>query len=268
MTHGRPVNYNQPNPAQSDISTWLIQNPQRVNLARVGFDFGGKTVSEAQLSRTSQTLDLWTGRISSSFVYDGQAVEVETYSHPRKDVIGIRVKSTLLTTGSLRLFLDFPYPTRNKFDAPFVGVLNDTAHHRVSGRFTDQTAKITHNLDGSRYYIAAQWDGQGQVVGPSSGQTRHVLTFSDSDLKIAIGFSPTEDMAMASYSDVVAASEGAWKEYWEDGAFIDLTGIKSSNATELQRRIILSQYLMMVNSASSNPPQGTIFSPLSKRLAR
>ena len=258
MTHGRVVNYNQPNPAKSDISTWLIQNPQRVNLARIGFDFGGKTVNETYLTRKSQTLDLWTGRISSSFVYEGQTVEVETSSHPYMDVVGIHVKSALLATGSLGIFFDFPYPTRNKFDAPFVGVLNDTTHHQVSGRFTSYNATMSHILDGNRYFVRTQWDAEGRMVTPTSGKTRHVLTVSSQELKMTVGFGPTEEVTMSSYTNVVEASEKAWKEYWENGTFIDLTDVKSPNATELQRRIILSQYLMMVNSASSNPPQGTI----------
>jgi len=267
-THGRLVNYNQPNPAEKDISTWLIQNPQRVNLARIGFDFGGKTINETRLGSKFQTLDLWTGRISSSFVYDGQAVEVETYCHPQKDVLGIHVKSALLDSAAMGISFDFPYPNRNKFDAPFVGVWDDAAHHNASGNFTNHEVAIAHDVDGSRYYLAARWDADGRVAAPPPGKTRHVLTFSGPELKMAIGFGPAENVAMATYAEVAAESERAWKEYWEDGAFVDLTSVKSPNATELQRRIILSQYLMMVNSASSNPPQGTMLVAPSRRLAR
>lgn len=38
-THGQLVNYDQPNPAEGEISQWLIANPQRVNPGRVGFVF-------------------------------------------------------------------------------------------------------------------------------------------------------------------------------------------------------------------------------------
>lgn len=46
--------------------------------------------------------------------------------------------------------------------------------------------------------------------------------------------------------------------YWETGAFVDVTsteGPAKANATELQRRIILSQYLLAVNEAGKDPPQ-------------
>lgn len=43
--------------------------------------------------------------------------------------------------------------------------------------------------------------------------------------------------------------------YWESGAFVDLTATDNENATELQRRIILSQYLLAVNEAGRDSPQ-------------
>jgi hypothetical protein len=41
-----------------------------------------------------------------------------------------------------------------------------------------------------------------------------------------------------------------WSRYWEEGGFIDLTSSSNPNATELQRRIIQSQYHVRVNSAA------------------
>jgi hypothetical protein len=41
-----------------------------------------------------------------------------------------------------------------------------------------------------------------------------------------------------------------WNKYWKDGGFIDLTSSPNPNATELQRRIISSQYHVRVNSAA------------------
>jgi len=46
-----------------------------------------------------------------------------------------------------------------------------------------------------------------------------------------------------------------WQNYWMNGGFVDLTGSKHPRANELQRRIIMSQYLTAVNSAGTVPPQ-------------
>jgi hypothetical protein len=42
-----------------------------------------------------------------------------------------------------------------------------------------------------------------------------------------------------------------WNQYWKQGGFIDLTESSNPNATELQRRIITSQYHVRVNSAAT-----------------
>jgi hypothetical protein len=41
-----------------------------------------------------------------------------------------------------------------------------------------------------------------------------------------------------------------WNGYWKDGGFVDLTSSSNPNATELQRRIVQSQYHVRVNSAA------------------
>ena len=44
-------------------------------------------------------------------------------------------------------------------------------------------------------------------------------------------------------------------ELKETGAFVDLMGAGNATADEIQRRVILSQYLLAVNEAGHNPPQ-------------
>ena len=51
--------------------------------------------------------------------------------------------------------------------------------------------------------------------------------------------------------------------YWRSGAFVDMGGDPAAEhatdprAVELERRVVLSQYLTRVNSAGSTPPQET-----------
>ena len=89
------MNYNMPNPAENDISNWLIKNPQRLNLARTGFSFWNLNVTEVDLQQKSQELDLWSGKISSSFVYNDTSVAVETVVDPVSDTVAISVESKL-----------------------------------------------------------------------------------------------------------------------------------------------------------------------------
>ncbi len=46
-----------------------------------------------------------------------------------------------------------------------------------------------------------------------------------------------------------------WESFWMNGGVVDLTGSRDPRAKELERRIVMSQYLTAVNSAGSVPPQ-------------
>ena len=47
----------------------------------------------------------------------------------------------------------------------------------------------------------------------------------------------------------------SWEKYWRSGAAIDLSGSKDLRWLELERRIVLSQYLMRANESGLFPPQ-------------
>ncbi len=53
-----------------------------------------------------------------------------------------------------------------------------------------------------------------------------------------------------------AASEH-WTNFWQTGGAIDLSGSKDPRWFELERRIVLSQYLTAIQDAGDNPPQET-----------
>ncbi|KAK9782918.1 putative Six-hairpin glycosidase-like protein [Seiridium cardinale] len=256
-THDRLVNYDQPNPAENDISQWLIQNPQRINLGQIGLSFSDGDTTEDALENKSQVLDLWTGKISSSFEYKGEEVRVETWSASRSDTLGISIESALLSDGTLSVFFDFPLPTTNKFDAPSVGIFNATVNHTTTMTTDEKSANIRHDVDATTYYASIQWESRSEMSGPVNDTHRYTLKPENGvqKLQFSVAYSPEPSSHVASLEDISAASTDWWEEYWTTGAFIDLTSSTSPNATELQRRTILSQYLEAVNSASSNPPQ-------------
>ncbi|OJJ05967.1 hypothetical protein ASPVEDRAFT_175297, partial [Aspergillus versicolor CBS 583.65] len=239
-THGRLVNYGIPNPAEEDISNWLIQNPQRVNMGNIGLYFGGRNVTEQQLIDKSQELDLWSGTILSNFRFNGSSVSVQVTSHPADPVVGIEIKSDLLVSGGLGVFFDFPYSDTNKFDAPYVGVWNETRINTVKAHSTAHSVSFRHIADDNVQYTRANWSTNGAISGPLPSSNRFILTPSGCDtLHLVVAFSPTDRVKMPSSNEISTESREC----------------NNDNATELQRRIILSQYLVAVNSASHNPPQ-------------
>jgi hypothetical protein len=57
---------------------------------------------------------------------------------------------------------------------------------------------------------------------------------------------------------VRSASAAMWASYWGEGAFVDLaSGTSDPDAFELERRVVLSQYLLRVHNAGAEPPAET-----------
>ena len=88
---------------------WLRENPHKFSLGRLGLwlmNSQGKPATFADLSDTKQTLDLWSGRLTSSFRFDGAPVEVETSVHPTRDILIVRLKSPLLFEGQIKAVIE------------------------------------------------------------------------------------------------------------------------------------------------------------------
>ena len=250
------------------IQQWLISNPNRVNLGRIGlllFDEQSQAadVTEDDLTAKQQTLDLWSGTLTSQFVYEGQNITITTISSQTSSAVGITIKSTLLQSGRLGIFLDFPWNDgKNKFSAPFVGSFNVTNNHTTHltlgtqlGR--DVQAEVSHTL-GSSTFITSVGGDSFSVTRDSPDAHRYSLrprslasTFSISAL-----YSTTRTESLPIPEFITSESTQAWNKYWAESGFVDvLTNSSDTRAEELQRRIVLSRYLMRVNEAGENPPQ-------------
>lgn len=265
-THGRLVNYDQPNPAEADISQWLIANPHRINLGRIGLHFAGQNgnnnvnVTESDLTDKMQTLDLYSGTITSRFRVNGFAVTVWTWVDPLSDTVAVRIASELLSRGQLGVFFDYPYATgEEKFEAPFVGDWGNVSRHETQlSELKEGSAQIKHVLDNTTYYTAIRWSGEASIT-PVNGTHRYILqpgSPSQQTLELKATFSPFSNASSPSSVDsVVQNCVHWWRDYWETGAFIDLTATGNATALEIQRRTILSQYLLAVNEAGHGPPQ-------------
>lgn len=185
---------------------------------------------------------------------------------PESDTLAVKVRSKLLVRGQLGFFFDYPYATgESRFEAPFVGVWDAVERHRTEldvSKWGKPEAKIMHRLDDTAYYTLIRWDGgSASIKGPLEGSHRYILQPEinhghDGSFELTATFSPAPDCQIPSDVDSIThASARWWKSYWGSGAFIDLTATGNTTALELQRRIILSQYLLAVNEARKDPPQ-------------
>ncbi|MCM0717255.1 hypothetical protein NBH15_03090 [Parabacteroides sp. W1-Q-101] len=259
-TYGKPVPYDIPNPRQPELSNWLAANPHRFNLGRIGFRLlrpdGSEAVAE-DLSDTRQEVDMWTGIIHSFFILDGIPVSVKTACHPSLDAVGVTVESQLVREGKLTVFLDFPYAEDGQMK-DYVGTYDrPEAHRSVIKEQKDKTVSIAREMDDVSYYTSLHWDTPASFIksGADSSHRFELRPENTEKLSFTCLFSRKKADDIPVVADVFDESAREWQSFWQSGAVIDLSGSKDPRWIELERRIVLSQYLMKVNEAGSLPPQ-------------
>jgi hypothetical protein len=255
LTHGRNVSYDIPDPRLPQASQWLISNPNRINLGRIGLQYKGEFLTESQISAPRQELDLWSGVITSTFKVYGQLVKVVTQGDFESDTAIFEVQSDLLSSGDLTVGLDFPYPpihsTKYKYEV-FVGSYDFPQNHTtlIVGNTKDR-AHIFHQLQETTYFVNLRWPASSlQLSRVSNATHRYTLVpSSSSTLKFTANFA-LDKQVPDSPSALQHQNPIDWKKYWTRGGFVDLTASSNPKANELQRRIILSLYHVRVNSAA------------------
>jgi hypothetical protein len=109
-TYGRQVYYDIPDPNLKQATQWLISNPNRINLGRIGLRYKGSSLDKTLITTPRQELDVWSGVITSSFVVDGELVKVSTQGDFDSDAVAFNIESELVEKGDLSVEFDFPYP--------------------------------------------------------------------------------------------------------------------------------------------------------------
>ncbi|KAI1311756.1 Six-hairpin glycosidase-like protein [Xylaria venustula] len=266
LTHGKNVSYDLLDPDLPEASQWLIGNPNRINLGRVGLKYNGTTLSGSQISNPVQELDVWNGVITSTFNINGEAVKVITQGDFESDSVAFHIESKLIASGVLEVELDFPYPpihsSEYKFEV-FVGVYDFPLNHTTAIVRSNEVdgAHIHHQLQETNYFVNLRWPGdfplrlyRNEPPG-SVATTAHRYTLSkahesgNGTIEFSANFSPEKQRAELPAVIQRRNTEG-WNHYWSQGGFVDVTSSPNPKADELQRRIILSQYHVRVNSAA------------------
>ena len=259
-THGKKIAYELRNPDQPELSEWLTKNPHRYNLGRIGFRLlreDGTEAREIDLGNARQEIDLWTGVVYSRFELNRKEVKVRTVCHPDKDMIGVSIESELLNDGNMSIYLDFPYPDGRYFKH-YIGRYDTISGHTSTfEKLAPNSVRIARTMDDTHYYATLDWTGPATFSRESEKahtfllQPRHTSTFS-----FTCCFSPEP---VADVTEPVASIERksavSWEKYWRSGAAVDLSGSKDPRWLELERRIVLSQYLMRANESGLFPPQ-------------
>ena len=235
-------------------------NPHRLNLGAIGLEMrhaSGEAVKLDELKDISQELQPYDGKIESHLAVDGFPVDVTTAALQDCDAVIYRIKTPLLKDGRAMVSIRLPYPTGRHADA----ASDWTKPERHTSRIIDSGASyavIEHCLDSTRYYITLHWEGDAVLTERAPHD--FALTTSADILAFKAIYSPVRGDAVTTslvFDQELRAIIRAWNRWWQQGAIVDFAQCTDPRAKELERRVVLSQYLTQVNCANAQPPQET-----------
>jgi len=259
-THGRSVGYHTSSQGQTELFNWLRENPHRLHLGQIGLLLmkGDGPAHPTDISEIEQELDLWTGVLKSSFTLNGDRISVRTAVHPDYDLLAIEVTSKLTLSGRPEgpgLIFAFPYGSPEMKAGDWT---KEKDHQSKIVGLTPHSVRLHRILNGDEYHVTFQWEG-ASVFQPARDHTFLLSRGIAQDrLSCVVAFSPRPLVAsLPSASQTFAAAAAHWQRFWTDGAAIDFSGSRDSRAVELERRVVLSQYLTAIQCSGSMPPQET-----------
>ncbi len=259
--HGHPEPYSvvlKSSKRAEDAGNYLRENAHRLHLGIIGLEIrkkNGSLFAMHDITELRQELNLWKGQIHSTFKVEGVAVEVTTICHPDKDMISSRITSPLIEAGRLKVKFDFPYPSGNFADGG-CDWEKPEKHQTTSMAFTVNSTTLKRTLDATTYYSKIDWSG---IANMEEKDSHHFRLFpKGKSIEFSCIFSREQKtQVLPDFDQTSQCSEAKWSYFWNRGGAVDFSGSTDPRALELEKRVVLSQYLMAVQCAGDYPPQET-----------
>ncbi|WP_211923238.1 hypothetical protein [Duganella radicis] len=252
--HGQTVGY--PTIMDGPAATWLRTNPHVWPLGQLSLRRGdGSALALADIRDIDQKLDMWKGVLTSRYTIDGQPVSVITAVSPQRDTLAVRIQSPLLASGKLKVQLALPrgYDMSVKYNPPLDWSQPASHITRITARGAHVLA-LEHRRDTARYAAAVQ-SAQAMSVSQSAPHTFRLAPRHGAALDFTLSYAAASLGAAPDAAQVIAHSAAHWQAFWRSGAAIDFTGSTDPRAAELERRVVLSQYLTAIQFGGDFPPQ-------------
>ncbi len=234
-------------------------NPHRLNLGTIGLslnDADGTPLPLDRLSGIHQELKLYDGIIESAFNAYGQPVAVTTSALSNRDAVLYRISTPLLADGRASVTLRFSYPSGRHADDGNDWTKPDSHTSQIVSSDA-ASATIERIIDDTHYYVRLRWSGNATLQKKAD----HLFTLcTDQDMLTFeaeyLQDKPTDSTPFY-YEQELKAVIKSWNGWWQRGAIVDFSQCTDPRAKELERRVVLSQYLTQVNCANNMPPQET-----------
>lgn len=252
----------QHNEGKSGAATRQLRvNPHRLQLGLVGLIMlkeSGEPIRMEDLKNIDQRLDLWTGKIETSYEIENTPVKIELYAHQHEDLISAKVTSPLISAERLKISVRFPYGAECHTCAGY-DWNNPRKHTTTISSSSSERVLLKRQLDTTNYFVEIAWNNESSFK-PAEAAHHFELTPSKGENSFTFTVRFNREQSENQVPDFNATKGNSvlqWKKFWSEGGAVDFSKCTDLRAFELERRVVLSQYLTKVQCAGSLPPQET-----------
>ncbi|HZY81287.1 MAG TPA: hypothetical protein VFE50_17310 [Cyclobacteriaceae bacterium] len=242
----------------AEATNYLRANPHRLHLGLIGLVLtksNGEKATINDLKAIDQKLDLWTGKIESKFEFEGKPVKVITYALQEDDGISAKIESPLLKKGQIMASLKLPYAkdchvcTGYDWDKP-------NKHSWTLDKRSEHLYSIDRVIDSTRIFTSVSLNN-AEFKQAGTHEFLMSATAGSEWMELGVVFAHRKDPYDIDFEETARYNTEHWKNFWMSGAALDFSKCTDPRAVELERRVVLSQYLTKIQTSGSYPPQET-----------
>ena len=246
-------------PRKFEAAEWLRENPHRLHLGLIGLEIlnaKGDPIKISELQNPKQQLNLWKGELTSTFEVEGIPVKVVTFCHQSADMVAFQIQSELIKTGKLKVKINYPYAAKGKFNTGY-DFSQSEKHTTQLFNQTPTSVTVKRQLDAATYFSKITWS-RGKIIQSEEHELFVEPSIHQNQFELCCSFtSDFDDQTIPTFEQTQSENETAWELFWESGGAVDFSGSTDPRAHELERRVVLSQYLTKIQCSGSLPPQET-----------
>jgi len=268
-TYGRTVYYPTDDKDQEEHFKQIRINTHKFHLGKIGFEYSEENLLIENCEPVKQLLSLWEGILYSEFKIQNKIIKTQTFIHPYEDTLYIQASSLLLKENKLKISIKFPYGSHKKTGADFQTSSNKMHITKIIHQ-EKNISIIERNLDDTVYKVTVKGKGFSFNVNEKEHLIYLIPDNKEAQIEFSISFEPlyiksfsqigldtNTILSFDEYETAIKKCKTYWENFWNTGGFIDFSESNDKRALELERRIILSQYLIAIQSRGKTPPAET-----------
>jgi hypothetical protein len=168
------------------------------------------------------------------------------FCHPELDMVAVNVRSRLIKSGRLGISLKFPYasgdwgPNPSSWENPDRHITRVIKNDQFSG-------SLFRQMDDLRYYCTIKCSQKSELREVSKHNYQVIPSGKADSLQLCVLLSKgAADLSGVDFKTAQQHCKNRWKRFWTTGGAVDLSQSKDPGWKELERRIVLSQYLTAI----------------------